>query len=494
MAPPEGPSRCPWLGSLRGSLTRPPGGEVPQASPRGGAPLRRPLLPPAARRGRGGDPVTWRRKEGAGFPLARAAHAFTGRGREAEAEGRRRWMGARGRCVRGARGTGRGCARARRVAWRHVTSRHVGRENDPARAWRRRRRKGEVTWRSRAPPPPLCERTGQVPRARGARGAPLTRPRPGQRSPRAAAAPLSRPRGPAGPAPLCPPGGPSVRGSVGVRPGRPAPARPSTGWTGGRGFALLSVAATPGKLRPGLDRRPPPPPPAPSSPAQQGRGCGQRPPSWGRGARLARERWVLSAPPDIRGRGFCSASAFEERFSSHLGGAGLLQRGFPSGGLVPLARGHVRKAGPAAGVGPEGRWQLEKWTSGWWSIDLWLLPGFTSMLSCSPPFRVFPRWWWGSHLETITSQQLQWVSWGHDNEWTVPSMNLLQFSPSLPSAVFGCLELGATAGLTYVAFKNNRTLFCVFSCCWRKLQQGSELVGIPVQAAGCRKDLVHVWV
>lgn len=49
---------------------------------------------------------------------------------------------------------------------------------------------------------------------------------------------------------------------------------------------------------------------------------------------------------------------------------------------------------------------------------------------------------------------------------------------------------GFAIGLTYVAFKKNKKkLFCVFSGCWRKLQQGSEPVGIPLQEAGCRKDL-----
>lgn len=198
-------------------------------------------------------------------------------------------------------------------------------------------------------------------RARGAHAGPPHLPRP-----TVSARGRSLSGGPAGPAPLCPPGGPSVRGSVGVPPGRPAPALPPTGCGGTRACPTFRGGRR-GEASP-WPRSPSPPPPSPLRPPRLplsravGSGsahlAGEEVPAW------PRERWVLSVPPDIRGRGCSTVSA--SRRGSHLGGAGLLHRGFPSAGLVPLAREHVRKAGPAGGVGlaagirPEGRWQLEK--------------------------------------------------------------------------------------------------------------------------------------
>lgn len=78
-------------------------------------------------------------------------------------------------------------------------------------------------------------------------------------------------------------------------------------------------------------------------------------------------------------------------------------------------------------------------------------------------------------------------------------MNLLHLSRSLASAVRGCLELGVMAGLhcwsdlccLQKQQQKSSSSFSPVACC-RNLQKGSELVGIPVQEAGCRKELVHV--
>lgn len=139
-ARPVEPSGCSSPGSLTGSLTGRPGGRgVPQGGPHapaGGAPLLPPLPPArrAPRKGRGRSHVKEKGRGGLSPPRARCSRGHR-EGAGSRGGRRRRWMGARWRCVRG---SGRGCARPRRV-----TSR--GAEKRPRARVEEEEEEGEVT-------------------------------------------------------------------------------------------------------------------------------------------------------------------------------------------------------------------------------------------------------------------------------------------------------------------------------------------------------------